>query len=368
MRSIYASSSTWHHPDTDVHHALLGNPMGGGVAYLGVLCNSNYGYGLSTGLVGTYESMGDDVVWVRNQVVLYNIHAHTMSYRHTFLTDIFCRRTWIQDFMVVSNSIAFIIIYTLEYSLPIRSISLDLRSQFMHEVGHNFDSGKVAEFQDSSINNVHSHFQTQTLLTLSFAGHTHDGGYNPRIDTCGCSYSNDCSDPCSSQLPLADSATIMSYCHICRYVEILICFRMRYFDLIQIPLWPYHVIYSLRFSSHFLFPIHTKSSFSIVYKSGGYGNMDYTFGGKYNGSGDRSVISSYINSPSLVGDVSSEPRQVNAKMYSHVSTRGECLSVPVPTGPTPQPTTPGVSCILSRKSSHKYFVLLLRFVFFFNRV
>lgn len=115
----------------------------------------------------------------------------------------------------------------------------------MHEVGHNFNSG-----------------------------HTHDGGYSPRIDTCGCAYSNGhCTDPCSSQLPLAKSSTIMSYCHLC---------------------------------------------------DGGYANLAYTFGGKYKGSGlIRSDINSYNNSP-LAGTVSTEPRQVNAKMWEHVSSRGVC--------------------------------------------
>jgi hypothetical protein len=117
-------------------------------------------------------------------------------------------------------------------------------AQFMHEVGHNFNSG-----------------------------HTHDGGYSPRVDTCGCPQSNGrCTDPCPSQLPLAKSATIMSYCHLC---------------------------------------------------SGGYPNIDYTFGGKYSGTGSRGSIFSYSNSP-LAGTVSNNPRQVNARMWNHVSTRGIC--------------------------------------------
>ncbi len=111
--------------------------------------------------------------------------------------------------------------------------------QFVHEIGHNFGSG-----------------------------HTHDG-YSPQIDTCG-------SGQCSSQLPLAKSATIMSYCHRC---------------------------------------------------NGGMENVDYTFGGKYSGSGDRSDINSYYNSP-LQGSVSFEPRQVNAKMNAHVSSRGTCTLPP----------------------------------------
>jgi hypothetical protein len=116
----------------------------------------------------------------------------------------------------------------------------------MHELGHNFNSG-----------------------------HTHDGsGYSPVIDTCGSS--------CPAQLPLAKSATIMSYCHQC---------------------------------------------------SGSYSNIEYTFGGKYSGTGLRSDMNSYSNSPlNGLGTVSIEPRRVNAKMWSHVSSRGTCTS----------PSNPGV--------------------------
>lgn len=107
----------------------------------------------------------------------------------------------------------------------------------MHELGHNFNSD-----------------------------HTHS--YSPVIDTCGSS--------CPAQLPLAKSATIMSYCHQC---------------------------------------------------SGSYSNIQYTFGGKYSGVGLRSDMNSYSNSPLAgLGTVSIEPRRVNAKMWSHVSSRGTCTS------------------------------------------
>ena len=121
----------------------------------------------------------------------------------------------------------------------------------MHEIGHNFNSG-----------------------------HTHDGGYSPRVDTCGCPYSNGhCADSCPSQLPLPKSATLMSYCHLC---------------------------------------------------SGGYSNTDFTFGGKYSGTGPRDNINSYTNSP-LAGSVSNNPRQVNVRMWGHVSSRGTCTE-PYPIG------------------------------------
>ena len=98
--------------------------------------------------------------------------------------------------------------------------------------------------------------------------HTHESGYSPVIDTCGTA--------CPAGLPLAKSSTIMSYCHGC---------------------------------------------------SGGYSNMDYTFGGKYTGTGVRSDFNSYNNSP-LAGTISYEPRRVSAKMWQHVSSRGTCTNVP----------------------------------------
>ena len=75
MRSIYSRSSSWHFTlqtgiKPDLHHALLSKNLGGGVAYMGVICNSNYGFGLSASLSGTYRSMGNAVVWDMNVVSL----------------------------------------------------------------------------------------------------------------------------------------------------------------------------------------------------------------------------------------------------------------------------------------------------------
>jgi hypothetical protein len=103
------------------------------------------------------------------------------------------------------------------------------------------------------------------------SGHTHDG-YSPVIDTCGIAPDG---SSCPAQFPLAKSATIMSYCH-----------------------------YKCR---------------------GDFSNLEYTFGGKYSGTGLRSDMNSYSNSPLAgLGIVSKEPRRVNAKMWSHVSSRGTC--------------------------------------------
>ena len=134
----------------------------------------------------------------------------------------------------------------------------------MHEVGHNFGSG-----------------------------HTHDDkSYSPVIDSCG----NICTAGLPlAGLPLANSATIMSYCHIC---------------------------------------------------AGGDSNNAYTFGGKYKGTGSRGDINSYDNSPlEGLGFISTEPRRVNVKMWQHVSS-GTCTNVPpigVTNPPVVLPTNPPVA-------------------------
>jgi hypothetical protein len=70
MRTKYARSTSvgWHYTSPsgikpDLHHALLSKSLGGGIAYIGVICNSDYGFGLSASLSGTYSSMGNAVVW-----------------------------------------------------------------------------------------------------------------------------------------------------------------------------------------------------------------------------------------------------------------------------------------------------------------
>ena len=62
MRNNYANS-VWHTSGIDVHHALLGNGLGGGIAYVGVLCRSDYGYGLTASIGGSFVSLDYRVVW-----------------------------------------------------------------------------------------------------------------------------------------------------------------------------------------------------------------------------------------------------------------------------------------------------------------
>ena len=261
MRSKFARSGGWHFASPsgvqpDLHHALLSRNLGGGIAYLGVLCNPTYGFGLSGSLSGNYRGMGNALVW--DMMVVSSIPDGCVRARSRTVEN-----------MPISLMQLIVTIRVCPHACPPPLF------KFMHEIGHNFNSG-----------------------------HTHDGGYSPRVDTCGCPYSNGhCADSCPSQLPLPKSATLMSYCHLC---------------------------------------------------SGGYSNVDYTFGGKYSGTGPRGDINSYSNSP-LAGSVSNNPRQVNVKMWGHVSSRGTCTE-PYPIGVVsyfaPTPSYLFVPHACSSPSSH----------------
>ena len=78
---------------------------------------------------------------------------------------------------------------------------------------------------------------------------------------------------------------------------------------------------------------------SYCHMCGGFGKVEYTFGGEYDGSGAKNLLSNWKKSDKL-GDTntSRDPQRVPHKMHLHVSSRGSCVNVPAPQGPTPQPT------------------------------
>lgn len=47
----------------NLHHALLGHRLGGGIAYVGALCNPNFGFGLSANLEGNFASLDASALW-----------------------------------------------------------------------------------------------------------------------------------------------------------------------------------------------------------------------------------------------------------------------------------------------------------------
>lgn len=65
MRPTFATAygQPFHYEGADLHHALLGKGLGGGIAYVGTLCRSDYGFGLSASLTGSYTSMDAATVW-----------------------------------------------------------------------------------------------------------------------------------------------------------------------------------------------------------------------------------------------------------------------------------------------------------------
>lgn len=75
--SIMRTAHAGVRPNVDLHHALLGGINGGGIAYIGVVCRSDYGFGLTSGLSGTFQSMGDAVLWDMKAFM----HEVSASYR-----------------------------------------------------------------------------------------------------------------------------------------------------------------------------------------------------------------------------------------------------------------------------------------------
>ena len=62
MRKQWAGNK-WSNSKVDLHHALLGKRLGGGIAYVGVVCNKNYGMGLSGSISGSFKNIDAGVMW-----------------------------------------------------------------------------------------------------------------------------------------------------------------------------------------------------------------------------------------------------------------------------------------------------------------
>ena len=65
----------------NIVHALLGRQLGGGIAYLNALCNTNIGFGVSAGIVGAYEVGPNAMVW--DIVVFTHELGHNFGTGHT---------------------------------------------------------------------------------------------------------------------------------------------------------------------------------------------------------------------------------------------------------------------------------------------
>jgi len=65
----------------DIHHGMLGRGLGGGIAYVGTVCNPSAGFGLSTGLTGSFEDLGADAMW--DLIVVMHEIGHNFGTQHT---------------------------------------------------------------------------------------------------------------------------------------------------------------------------------------------------------------------------------------------------------------------------------------------
>lgn len=75
------ASSRWHTFGIDLHHALLGKSLGGGIAYVGVLCRSDYGFGLTASIGGSFVSLDYRVVW--DLIAFMHEIGHNFNSGHT---------------------------------------------------------------------------------------------------------------------------------------------------------------------------------------------------------------------------------------------------------------------------------------------
>jgi hypothetical protein len=85
MRSNYAGDNFGEGDgEIDIHHAFLGKNLGGGIAYLGVLCDKSYGFGLVSVMAGDFITSNDPSVqgtvrWIRDLLCRDDWHARKKS-------------------------------------------------------------------------------------------------------------------------------------------------------------------------------------------------------------------------------------------------------------------------------------------------
>ena len=82
--------NTWHVPDINLHHALLGplgtGPTQGGIAYVNAICNSNLGFGVNGGISGTITDIGQ-VMYNDMYLVMHEL-GHSLGAIHTHDLDV----------------------------------------------------------------------------------------------------------------------------------------------------------------------------------------------------------------------------------------------------------------------------------------
>ena len=64
MLDTYGSTGSFAVPGTDLHYALLGRDLGGGMSTKGELCNPARAFGVSSGIAGTMANvMSGSMYW-----------------------------------------------------------------------------------------------------------------------------------------------------------------------------------------------------------------------------------------------------------------------------------------------------------------
>lgn len=71
-----------------ITHLLSGKNLGGGVAYLGVLCNASFGYGVTGNINGSFNPAAPSAVWDINAVAHEIGHNFNSDHTHCYLPEV----------------------------------------------------------------------------------------------------------------------------------------------------------------------------------------------------------------------------------------------------------------------------------------